>query len=111
MKPIIISYDCTDHDPIEQWVPNDPFDVDIWINFTIGPNSKSGDNFLARVITSNNLHGKDSDKYAVILTEYSWANVIYEINRFLEMCSGNNWLEISEKLSKFMHWEYQDYKP
>lgn len=58
MKPIIISYDCTDHDPIEEWVPDDVFDIDFWMNFTIGPDNKGGDNFQVHVVTPNNLHGK-----------------------------------------------------
>lgn len=28
-KPVIISYDCIEHDPIDTWVPNDNYDVDI----------------------------------------------------------------------------------
>ena len=35
MKPVIISYDCVDHDPIDDWVPDDVYDVDFWMNFTI----------------------------------------------------------------------------
>lgn len=71
MKPIIISYDCIDHDPIDKWLPDDLYHVDVWVNFTIGPDSKGGDNFQVRIVTPNNLQGKDSAKYAIILNEYS----------------------------------------
>ncbi len=111
MKPIIISYDCTDHDPIDKWVPDDAFDVDFWMNFTIGPDSEGGDNFQVRIVTPNNLHGKDSAKHAIILNEYSWPQVIVEVESILEQCLGINWAGVSEQLSQFMYWEYENYQP
>jgi hypothetical protein len=111
MKPIIISYDCSDHDPIDKWTPDDPFDVDIWVNFTIGTDKMGGDNFLVRIVTPNNLHGKNSDKWAIVIVEYSWENILAKINRLLEESSGDDWADISRNLSSRMHWEYQDYRP
>ena len=110
MKPVIVSYDCVDHDPIDRWVPHDVFDVDFWINFTIGPEPGGGDNFLLHIVTPNNLHGKESDKYALVLVEYSWTSVLAGVERMLEKSRGATWSEISEKLSKFMRWEYDEYK-
>jgi hypothetical protein len=111
MKPIIISYDCTDHDPIEEWVPDDVFDVDFWINFTIGPDMKGGDNFQVHIVTPNNLHGKDSEKYAIVIKQYSWSSLLTVIINMLEKCQGRNWSEISEKLSQLMYWEFENYQP
>ncbi|WP_370979716.1 Imm8 family immunity protein [Agaribacterium sp. ZY112] len=111
MKPIILSYDCSDHDPIDEWVPDDVFDVDFWINFTIGLDEKGGDNFQARVVTPNNLHGKNSEKHAIILVEYSWVEVIAAVEAMLEQCQGISWIGISEELSQLMYWEYDNYQP
>lgn len=111
MKPIIISYDCTDHDPIDKWVPDDVFDVDFWMNFTIGPDSEGGDDFQVRIVTPNNLHGKNSAKHAIVLNKYSWPKVIAEVESILEQCQGINWAGVSEQLSQFMCWEYENYQP
>ena len=111
MKPIMISYDCTDHDPIDKWVPDDVFDVDLWMNFIIGPDDEGGDNFQVRIVTPNNLHGKNSAKHAIILDEYSWPKVIAAVEAILEQCQGINWAGVSEQLSQLMCWEYEDYKP
>lgn len=111
MKPIIISYDCTDHDPIDKWVPDDVYDVDFWMNFTIGPDSKGGDNFQVRVVTPSNLHGKNSAKHAIIISEYSWPQVIAAVEVMLEQCQDKNWTGISEQLSQLMYWEYENYQP
>lgn len=110
MKPIIISYDCTDHDPIEGWVPDDAFNVDLWINFTIGPDIEGGDNFMVRIVSPKNLHNKDTAKHAIILNEYSWPKVVTEVASILEQCQGTSWAEVAEQLSHFMHWEYDNYQ-
>lgn len=110
MKPVIISYDCTDHDPIDEWVPEDAYDVDFWMNFTIGPDIKGGDNFLVRVVTPNNLHGKNSAKHAIVLNEYTWAIVLAEVDAILEHCQGISWTGISAQLSQYFQWEYDNYK-
>lgn len=111
MKPIIINYDCTDHDPIDKWVPDDISDVDFWMNFTIGLDSERGDNFQVRVVTPNNLHGKNSVKHAIVLNEYSWSKVLAVVESMLEQCQDIDWVSISERLSKLMHWEFENYKP
>jgi len=111
MKPIVISYDCSDHDPIDGWIPDDAFDVDFSMNFTIGHDSKGGDNFQVRIVTPNNLHGKDSANHAIVLSQYSWPEVIAAVEVILEQCHGLNWAAISESLSQHMHWEYDSYQP
>lgn len=111
MKPVIISYDCTDHDPIDKWLPDDLYDVDIWVNFTIGPDFKGGDNFQVRIVTPNNLRGKDSAKHAIILNEYSWSKVLDAVEAMLEQCQDISWIGISEQLSQLMYWEYDNYQP
>lgn len=111
MKPLILSFDCVDYDPIDLWVPENCYDVDFWMNFTIGYDQGGGDNFLLHVVSPINLQGPESDKYAIVLTEYSWNLVLERVNNILEKCHGNNWSEISEKLSNHMYWEFENYKP
>lgn len=111
MKPIIISYDCYDHDPIDKWAPDDVFDVDFWMNFTIGPDNKGGDNFQVRVATPNNLHDKHSAKHTIILNEYTWPKVIAAVEGMLEQCQDVSWADISEQLAQLMYWEFDNYQP
>ncbi|MFC1520545.1 Imm8 family immunity protein, partial [Pseudomonadota bacterium] len=107
----IVSYDCTDHDPIDKWVPDDAHDVDFWMNITVGPDSEGGDNFQVHIVTPNNLNGKNSSKHAIVLNEYSWLGVVSEVEKILEQCQGHDWVSISEQLSKHMSWEFENYKP
>ncbi|RYV01200.1 hypothetical protein SOPP22_16735 [Shewanella sp. OPT22] len=112
LKPEIKSYDCVDYDPIESHEFDDNFDVTFWMNFTIGlSNSVGGDNFLVRIATYNNIELTESIDHTILLDEYSFPQVLSEVDDLLSKCQGNNWEEISSKLSKYMHWEFQDYQP
>jgi hypothetical protein len=111
VRASILSYDCADLDPIQNWVPDDPYDVDFWMNFTIGPDTKGGDNFQVHIVTPNNLQDKDSDKHAIVVKEYEFSSVLKAVENMLDQSQGENWSEISEKLSKLMYWEFEDYKP
>lgn len=111
MVPIIIDYDCTDHYPIDLWEPENPLDVDFWMNFTIGYDKKGGDNFQLHVVTPNNLQGPDSAKYAIVLNSYKRELVLAEVNKILGLCHGSDWEEVSDKLATYMNWEFENYQP
>lgn len=111
MVPIIISYDCADHDPIDAWEPPDPLDVDFWMNFTIGYDKRGGDNFQLHVVTPNNTKGPDAAKHTIVLDRYKWECVLVEVNNILDACHGTDWDDVSAKLAKYMSWEFEDYKP
>ncbi|WP_426370033.1 Imm8 family immunity protein [Pseudocolwellia sp. HL-MZ7] len=111
MIPIIISFDCADYDPIDSWIFPDLNRVEFWVNFTIGPNRKGGDNFLLHVVTTEIAQSNQSLANAVILDSYSWDAVLLKVNEILNQSSGENWNIISTKLSKRMAWEFEDYQP
>ena len=94
MKPVIVSYDCTDHDPIDKWVPQDPLIVDFWMNFTIGPNKTAGDNFQVRVITKNCIQPNQKTERAIVLNTYSWPSLLATVESMLENNQGKDWCEI-----------------
>ena len=107
--PRIISFDCADHDPIEEWVPSDPYDVEIWVNFQIGlDDSEVGDNFVAHVLTHKAIsHAKDKKQISLVLPVYSFELLMTEMQSLLSKSSGSDWLEIQDKLRGKLHWEYE----
>lgn len=111
MKPVIVNFDCADHDPIDSWQPSDPSVVDFWMNFTIGTDPSAGDNFQVHIVTKAALSGEATGKHTIVLDRYDWDSVLSEVECLLEQCSGSNWSEISEKLSKHMYWEFENYVP
>lgn len=110
MKAVIVSYDCTDHDPINKWVPQDPLNVDFWMNFTIGPDKTAGDNFQVRVITQKNVSAIKNIEHHIVLASYSWPSVMESVEFILENNQGHDWSEIANKLSKVMYWEFDNYQ-
>lgn len=111
MKPVIVSYDCSDIDNVECWKPADRSDVDFWMNFTIGPDSTAGDNYQVHVVTPKALNNNPNKKHSVVLNYYDWQALLKEIDNILEQCQGQDWQEMSEKLSKFLYWEFEGYQP
>ena len=111
-QPVIKSFDCVDHDPIDEWIPVDPFDVDFWMNFSIGvEESKGADNFQVHVVTHETIKNTKDKKYMIVLDSYSWPKLLKQVEDILMKCEGYDWSDISEKLSKYFYWEFDNYKP
>ncbi|TDQ49300.1 Imm8 family immunity protein [Permianibacter aggregans] len=109
MKAVIVSYDCSDHDPIDEWTPTDPFDVDVWINFTIGPTARAGHNYQVRFVTWNNYVA--DQRFTIPLERYSFSAVLDAVEDILKSNQGSNWEEVSRVLSRYFDWEYDNCQP
>jgi len=111
VTPIIIGFDCVDYDPINLWLFPNPKRVDFWMNFTIGPDKRGGDNFQLHVLTTEMVMPETSTANAIVLERYSWDALIQQVNKILEQCQGETWDIISSKLAKYMEWEFDNYQP
>ncbi len=112
MQAILVSCDCSDHDPIEDWQPPDPRSVDIWINITLGPDQRGGDNFQLRVLTPDKLEqGGAVPEYSIVLETYSWPAVLAALEAVLQQCRGDDWNAVATQLSQHLWWEFADYQP
>jgi hypothetical protein len=111
-KPEIKSWDCTDHDPIEEWQPDDPSLVEYWCNIAIGIEGEEGtDNFQIHVVTEKMLPQINDKNYIIVLPYYEgWNQVLSTLNSKLEGINELNWAGMSEKLSKMFYWEYEGYQ-
>ena len=112
MKPEIKCWDCTDHDPIDGWIPDDPEMVNYWCNVAIGIEGETGaDNFQVHVVTEKMMSQIEDKEYLIILPYYEgWSQVLDAINQKIAGISELSWAGISEKLSKLFYWEYEGYK-
>jgi hypothetical protein len=109
LTPIIISYDCLEYDPIDQWQPQDPHNINISINFTIGIRPPSGDNFILHIVTPNNL--ELLNRYSLVIDAFDLKKILTHVHQILEKCKGDDWQEISNQLSQFFEWEFENYRP
>ena len=109
--PEIKSWDCTEHDPIDQWKPEDPERVGFWCNLTIGiQGQEGGDNFMVQVATHKVVPQLQDKTNLVVIPYYeSWEATLTVLQEILAQCADFDWSGISEKLAKHFHWEYQGY--
>ncbi|MFC1773389.1 Imm8 family immunity protein [Pseudomonadota bacterium] len=112
-KPEIKSWDCADHDPIEEWQPDDPSLVEYWCNIAIGVKGEEGaDNFQVHVVTEKMLPQIKDKNFMLVLPYYEgWNQVLDALNSKLEDINELNWSGMSEKLAKMFYWEYEGYQP
>jgi hypothetical protein len=116
LRPELKHWDCSDHDPIEAWVPDDA-EVVYWLTLAIGPpESEAADNFQVCVATLAGLKSAagrvakprgPSSPEAIVLQRYSWTGVMAAVRARLEECEARDWLEVQEKLRSRFYWEYE----
>ncbi|MDD9926266.1 MAG: Imm8 family immunity protein [Rhodospirillaceae bacterium] len=102
-------YIASDHHPIEEWQPDDPSDVDIWVDIYLGPDENpSGVFFTFRVVTPIVLSRlkRSEKKYLIVVPYYSFDAMDQQVDLVIEKCQGRDWSEMCEKLRKHLHWEY-----
>lgn len=108
LEPEIKGWDCIEHDPIEDWIPEDKAAVDIWCNFAIGlRGSGGGDNFSVRVITEAEIRHVNDHRFLLIVPYYeSWSQILMQVRREIADCKGLSWAQVSEQLARRFKWEY-----
>ena len=108
-KPEIKSWDCVDHDPIDEWEPDDPSMVEYWCNIAIGIEGEDGaDNFEVHVVTERMLPQIEDKSNLLVLPYYEgWNQVLTALNTKISGITALNWVGMSEDLSKIFAWEYE----
>lgn len=112
--PQLKGFDCIDHDPIDQWVPTSDAEVHYSLCLHIGPLDEEGaDLFYVSVTTPQAIseHELETRQRRIVVNPYSWANVLKEVQRTLEMCGGDDWSQQSALLAKHFDWEFENYRP
>lgn len=110
-KPVIRGWDCADHDPIDEWIPDDPARVNYWCNVAIGVEGEDGaDDFQVRVVTEQLLSQVEDRSFLIVLPYYEgWAQVLDAINERLDDIQELNWAGMQEPLAKLFFHEYGRY--
>ncbi len=117
LSPELKGWDCTDHDPIEDWVPESDT-VLFWLVLHLGwPGSEAADLFTVPVANPKGLHTpewkqrhrvpRDTTITPIVVDPYSWDAVLSEVHRRLGEISGYDWLDLQEQLRLIFHWEFE----
>ena len=114
--PELMAFDCLDHDPIEQWIPDSDAEVDYRLCLHVGqPDSEACDLFYVRVTTPEAIGahhpGTSVGKRRIVVNPYSWESVLEAIQATLARCAGEGWSQQSALLAEHFDWEFEGYRP
>ena len=109
------------HDLFGEFNPDEyfPEDEDVFhVSLLLGIGVEDGnsmDYFDVLICTPKWIKLKESKplllRYTIIVECYDFKEILKCINSYIDNCDGDNWEEISHKLSRFFRWEFDDYKP
>ena len=110
----------SDVDDWENWNPKKIDDIYFPLDVYIGEKgSKGADIFSILVATPESLrkydieiHGNDIVfmRHYLLISKYNWKEIEGSIEKLIQDCQRDTWDESVEKLCRYFHWEYEDYK-
>jgi hypothetical protein len=105
-----------DVDDLANWVP-ESVDFAILVQIIVGPADSPGEESFdvtvcsAAWVTRQAAREKIIEgRHLLIVSEYDYALISEYISRYVSMCQGETWKEVTGKLSRFGHWEFEDYQ-
>jgi hypothetical protein len=113
--PELKAFDCVDHDPIEEWIPESEESVSFHLCLHIGrPEEKGADLFYVHVVTPQAINGQNPGRRLgkhMVVNPYSWSSVREQLQRILERCEGETWDQQATRLTEHFEWEFEKYRP
>lgn len=104
----------SDVDFLETWTP--PGDFSVVLRLEVGPDEGQGEeSFDLTVCTGGWLArqareaGMIDGRHHLIVATFDWARIRSYIQERVDACTGDSWDEIATQLSRFAHWEFEDY--
>ncbi len=116
MKAKIKSFYSPDINDLENYNPIDTENFCFLLELLIGPDKENGEeSFNIQVCTPkwflSNMKRNDIilGNHFLIVIEYDFKRIFNHIEKLIESCSGKDWDEVSEKVSRIGHWEFENY--
>ena len=98
------------------FVPDDPKRFAFLVQMIAGPAGAEGEeSFDFEVCTPGWLHelirrdGPVNGRHHVIIDTFNWPALQTYFQKLVSRCQGQDWHEIATKLSRYGHWEFEDY--
>jgi hypothetical protein len=114
-KPQINSWHSPDVREVWTWVPASLAEVYYLLEIEIGADSTAGDLFDLMVVSPQAVLNRMQEpvlwgRHHLIVVDYNWQTVKAHILEMAARCDAETWEKSVEKLSRYFHWEYEDYK-
>jgi hypothetical protein len=114
MKAILKSIDWSHENPYE-YMPIERSDIYITFTCAIGLENEQGGDFFditvcsPEYLISNDMFENKIIRHVLLVRDYDFEKILNIINKYIDKCDGNDWNDISFKLSRYFQWEYEDY--
>ncbi|WP_086846907.1 immunity 8 family protein [Amycolatopsis kentuckyensis] len=101
----------------ETYVPEDPERFMFLVQLIAGPAGEPGEeSFDFEVCSPGWLAeqargGPVSGRHHVIVGRFDWPALVAYFEDLVARCTGADWAEVAAKLSRYGHWEFEDYRP
>lgn len=102
---------------LENYQPENAENFAFLLQAMVGPEGEEGEeSFDIEVCTPKWLEETyDIDdviigRHHLVVREYSFQRIVHSIKEFLRDCSGENWNEVAEKVSRLGRWEFENYE-
>ena len=98
--------------PLEDWQPEDPFNVSIQLDLEIGEAGRDGVNlFYLPLATPRALQHKDHyvllPQRCLVVDYFDFPRIKGHIQQILERCPGDSWEDCCHLLQRYFQWEYE----
>jgi Immunity protein 8 len=117
ISPRIRAFHSPDVHDLEGHRPVDD-DFAILVQILIGPDDAEGEEaFEIQIVTLGWLEqrcaddGLTSGEGRLVVVRYDWPRIETYLRRRVSRCTGSDWQEVAQKLSRFSRWEFADYQP
>lgn len=122
MRAVIRWIDLTDHQNWSYW-PDDTENFCVAVQALIGPEDGLGEEIFQFEACSPKWFAENRvchpifasspvfARHIVFMNEYDEDELKKSVSVLVEKTTGKSWHEVAEKLSRYMHWEFEDYKP
>jgi hypothetical protein len=114
--PEIRYFLSADIEDLETYAPEDPDRFAFALDMMIGPAGAEGEEqFEVQVATPEWLkerygpNGVISGRHLLVTFGYDWPRIAAYLREQVESCSAETWSDVATKLSRFAHWEFEDY--
>ncbi len=96
--------------------PEEPEKFGFLLQAMIGPEEEEGEDSFGIIVCSvkwfQDHYSEEIPLFGfhfLFVSEYDISEISKKVEKYCEACSGENWLEIAQKLSKIGKWEFEDY--
>lgn len=115
MKAVIKSY-SVEGEELDNYWPDDTSDFCIEMDVTVGVQGKEGGDIFSFEVCSPKWFQKNRaqhpafSRHILFVNEYDDCAIKETIGKLVSEASGETWDDITNILSRFMFWEFEDYE-